>query len=136
LASACRREHRSASIRSIHGGVGLVAFFFSAVLLGSVGSGVVQAQADPCAPSNFVDGDKNFDLAGYLACKAIAAGSGSVLPDTGSEGIVLPDTGSEGIVLPETGSEVGSIVGISGAFVILGGAVVYGSLHRRRSIAV
>ena len=52
----------------------------------------------------------------------------------GGPDVIDADTAS-GDQLARTGSDVGSLVGIGSALVILGGATVYGVRQRRRHLA-
>lgn len=97
------------------------------LFLFGLASGTAQAQsADECTLDDGIEA--------YLAC--LAGGGGSEEPgggegtgggenDGGSVTVTSADT------LPRTGSDVGSMVGIGSALVILGGAAVYGVRQRR-----
>jgi hypothetical protein len=83
--------------------------------LGATGAGA--QSADECVFTG--------DLQSYLAC---VAGT-DVEQDDGPD--VIAANVSDG-QLARTGSDVGSLVGIGSALVILGGATVYGVHQRRR----
>jgi hypothetical protein len=91
------------------------------VLIVGLGASSAGAQSsDECV----FDGD----LQSYLDCLA-----GGVDNTDGPD--VIPANASGGGELARTGSDVGSMVGIGSALVILGGAMVYGIRQRRSATA-
>lgn len=108
------------------------------MLLFGFGSGAAGAQtAQECVFEG--------DLESYLECSAGAsagvgldadAGAGAgvgVDADAGTEsGAVAAQTAGTN-TLPRTGSDIGSMVGLGGALLILGSATVYGVRQRRQS---
>jgi hypothetical protein len=94
------------------------------VLFVGLGATMAGAQsADDCV----FDGD----LQSYLDC---LAGVGGDQDGNGPDviGADVSNGAGDGSQLARTGSDVGSLVGIGSALVILGGAVIYG-VHQRRS---
>jgi hypothetical protein len=91
---------------------GVVFFGFGTASAGAQG-------ADECV----FDGD----LQSYLDCLA----GGVENPPDGPD-VIDANTNADGGELARTGSDVGSMVGIGSALVILGGATVYGARQRRR----
>jgi hypothetical protein len=85
--------------------------------LGASGAGA--QSADECV----FDGD----LESYLAC---VAGAGAENEGEGPD-VIAANVDTSGS-LARTGSDVGSLVGIGSALVILGGAMVYGVRQRRQ----
>ncbi len=91
------------------------------VMFLGLGASAAGAQsADECV----LDGD----LQAYLDCLAGGAG-GNTDPD--GPDVIPANTDANAGSLARTGSDVGSLVGIGSALVILGGATVYGVRQRR-----
>jgi hypothetical protein len=99
-----------------------VAFAVAGAMLFGLGAATAGAQSsDECV----FDGD----LQSYLDCLAGGVGQDPDDPN------VIPANTAAGDDLARTGSDVGSMVGIGSALVILGGATVYGVRQRRRHLA-
>ncbi len=99
-----------------------VSLAVAGVVFFGLGSTTAGAQsADECV----FDGD----LQSYLDCLAGAGGTGVDGP--GVNGTDANANGADDGQLARTGSDVGSMVGIGSALVILGGATVYGVRQRR-----
>lgn len=103
-----------------------VALAVAGVMVFGLGvSGAGAQSSDECV----FDGD----LDSYLACVA-GAGADNDDDGEGPDVIAANVSGSSG-TLARTGSDVGSLVGIGSALVILGGAMVYGVRQRRQHTA-
>jgi hypothetical protein len=91
-----------------------------AIFIGLAATTAGAQSADECV----FDGD----LQSYLDCLAGAGGTGG---NNGPDVNGTDANANGGDQLARTGSDVGSMVGIGSALVILGGATVYGVRQRR-----
>lgn len=108
--------------KTIIGVIGVAAV--SLVLFSGVGAGVAGAQtASEC----------NLDagVEAYLECVANAGAAQDGDGTGGANAVTVKVTDAN--TLPRTGSDVGSLVGIGTALVLLGGAAVFGVRQRRQS---